>query len=231
MSHVLITGATGMVGKGVLFACLKDSSIEKITVIGRRQLLESNPKIQEIILSDFSELNAIETKLSKVDACFHCMGVSSLGISAEDYHLKTFEYTKYLADVCFNNNPEMTFCYVSGAGTSASENSRQVWANVKGKTENYLIKKGFPSVFLFRPGIILPEDGIRSATPWYNYIYRILRPFFGLMKKSKHVTSTRRIGAAMIRVSQEKGPIIQYLENPQINQWAQSKGEEVPIKR
>lgn len=220
MLHVLITGATGMVGKGVLLSCLKDDSITKITLLTRRYSGISNPKIKEILLTDFSNLDTIQAQLEKVDACFHCMGISSLGVSKEEFELKTFVYTQLLADICHQNNPDMTFCYVSGTGTSSAENSRQHWANIKGKTENYLIQKGFKKVFLFRPGLILPEDGIQSATSWYNIIYKIMRPFYGLLKKSKNVTSTRNIGAAMIAASQHQKPLVLHLENPQINNWA-----------
>lgn len=221
MLHVIITGATGMVGKGVLLSCLKDPSIEKITLISRRSLGLIDSKIEEVLLQDFANLEELKEQLNRADACFHCMGVSSLGLSKEDYYSKTFIYTKSLADLCFQVNPKMTFCYVSGTGTSTTETSRQAWANVKGKAENYLIQKGFQRVFLFRPGLILPEDGIQSATGWYNTIYKIMRPFFGLMKRSKHVTSTRKIGAAMISAALYKKPIVVHLENPQINAWAQ----------
>lgn len=220
MAHILITGATGMVGKGVLYACLKDATITKITLLTRRSTGISDPKIEELILTDFSNLDTIQPQLNKVDACFHCMGISSIGVSQEEFTLKTLEYTKSLADVCYEVNPKMTFCYVSGTGTSTAENSRSMWANVKGKTENYIINKGFERVFLFRPGLILPEDGIRSSTGWYNSIYQIMRPFYGLLKKSKNVTSTRKIGAAMIAASRHPEPLVAHLENAQINEWA-----------
>ena len=220
MSHVLITGATGMVGKGVLYECLKDPAISKITLITRRSSGISNSKIEEIRLADFSNLDSIQVKLDKVDACFHCMGISSLGVTKEEFELKTFEYTKSLADICFEINPNMTFCYVSGTGTSTAENSRAMWANIKGKTENYLINKGFERVFLFRPGLILPEDGIQSATGWYNTIYKIMRPFYSLLKKSKNITTTRKIGAAMIAASHYSKPLVLHLENSQINVWS-----------
>lgn len=220
MAHVLITGATGMVGKGVLLSCLKDTSIEQIILLSRRSVGISNPKIQEIIIEDFANLPSIQGQVGKIDACFHCMGVSSLGMSASEYTLKTYHYTKILADLCFEVNPKMTYCYVSGTGTSTAENSRSMWANVKGKTENYLIQKGFERIFLFRPGLILPEDGIQSATGWYNTIYKIMRPFYGLFKKSKNVTSTRNIGAAMIAASRHPEPLVAHLENAQINEWA-----------
>lgn len=220
MAQVLITGATGMVGKGVLFSCLKDSSIEKIILLSRRSVGILDPKIQELIIEDFANLTSIRGQVGKIDACFHCMGVSSLGMSASEYTLKTYHFTKILADLCFEVNPRMTFCYVSGTGTSTAENSRSMWANVKGKTENYLIQKGFERVFLFRPGLILPEDGIQSSTGWYNTIYQIMRPFYWLLKKSKNVTSTRNIGAAMIAASQYQKPLVVHLENPQINEWA-----------
>lgn len=220
MSHVLITGATGMVGKGVLLSCLKDDSITKITLLTRRYSGVSNPKIKEILLTDFSNMLSIQAQLEKVDACFHCMGISSLGVSEKDYTIKTYDYTKLLADVCYENNSNMTFCYVSGTGTDETEKGRQMWARVKGKTENYIRNKGFFQALLFRPGMILPEDGIESSTYWYNIIYKLLRPIYPMFKKLKSVTTTSRIGAAML--ASLRNPIVgsAILHNQQINALA-----------
>ncbi len=220
MAHVLITGATGMVGKGVLLSCLKDSSIEKIILLSRRSVGISDPKIQELIIEDFANLGAIQDQVETIDACFHCMGVSSIGMSEEEYTLKTYNYTRILADLCFALNPTSTFCYVSGTGTDETESGRQMWARVKGKTENYVKNKGFYQALLFRPGMILPEDGIQSATKWYNTIYQILRPFYPIFKKMSSVTTTSRIGAAMI--ASLRNPIVgsAILHNQQINALA-----------
>lgn len=220
MSKIIITGATGMVGKGVLLSCLKDASIEKIILISRRAVGISNPKIQEIILEDFSNLLSIENQIGGINACYHCMGVSSLGMSEEEFTEKTYLYTKLLADICYELNPKSTFCYVSGTGTDETEQGRQMWARVKGKTENYIRNKGFYQVLLFRPGMILPEDGIQSATNWYNTIYRIMRPLFPLFKKMKSVTTTSRIGSAMINGLKEPVPGVAILHNKQINAMA-----------
>ena len=205
-----------MVGKGVLYECLDDSSIESVTVINRSSLNMDHPKLTEVILKDFMKLDEIRDQLSAYDACFHCMGVSALGLSEEDYSKITFGMTKVLADIMYELNPQMVFNYVSGSGTDSSEKGRIMWARVKGKTENYLLNKGFRKAIMFRPGGILPEKGTKSKTGWYNAIYVIMRPFFPLFKKSKNITTTTKIGRAMIN-SINQNVDSDHLENPQIN--------------
>ena len=221
MKSVIITGATGMVGKGVLLECLDSHKIEKVLVINRRSLQLQHSKLKEILLEDFTQLASIKDQLEAYDACFYCMGVSSVGMNEERYNAITYNTTKTFADVLFELNPQMTFNYVSGAGTDSSEKGRSMWARIKGKTENYILSKGFKAAYAFRPGMIIPECGIRSRTGWYNAVYVLMRPFFGLLKTSKNITTTTKLGLAMINTlytSQEQT----HLENKDINAMAQA---------
>jgi uncharacterized protein YbjT (DUF2867 family) len=215
-NKVIITGSTGMVGKGVLLECLDSDKIKEVLVVNRSPIDLKHPKLKEILLKDFTQFESIQEQLKGYDACFHCMGVSASGLSEEKYTILTLEITKNLVDVLYSLNPDMLFNYVSGSGTDSSENGKTMWARVKGKTENYIINKGFSRTFMFRPGVIIPEKGLQSKTKLYNTIYTIMRPFFGLLKKSKHVTTTTNLGLAMI-VSIDNESESVYLENEQIN--------------
>ena len=214
--NVIVTGATGMVGKGVLLECLDDERIEKVLVLNRNPLGMQQPKLEEILLNDFTEIASVKEKLHAYDACFYCMGVSSIGMDEEKFNAITFETTKAFADVLKEVNPQMVFNYVSGTGTDSSEKGNTMWARVKGKTENYILNKGFKDAYAFRPGIIIPERGIQSKTGWYNAIYVIMRPFFGLLKKSKKITTTTQIGQAMI-ATLFNSQALKHLENQDIN--------------
>nr|WP_299382312.1 epimerase [Allomuricauda sp.] len=221
MKKVIITGATGMVGKGVLLECLDHESISEVLVVNRNSLELSHPKLKEILLKDFMDLDKVKDELGGYDACFFCMGVSVLGLNEATYTRITYDITKKFVDVLFALNPEMIFNYVSGTGTDSSEKGRSMWARVKGKTENYVLNKGFKDAYAFRPGGILPERGVKSRTGWYNAFYVITRPFFPWMKKSKNITTTTRIGHAMIHTlfnSQD----VKHLENKDINNLAQT---------
>lgn len=217
--RVLITGSSGMIGKGVLLECLSDSSIEKVIVINRSKTDIKHPKLVEILLNDFTKIESVKGSIGKIDACYHCMGVSALGLSEEQYTAITFDVTQKLSDVCFELNPEMLFIYVSGTGTDSSEKGSQMWARVKGKTENYILGKGFKKALMFRPGAIIPEKGIKSRTGWYNFFYVLLTPFFPLLKKSKNITTTTKMGIAMINAL-NRHAASHYLENRQINELA-----------
>lgn len=220
MAKVVITGATGMVGKGVLLECLKDKGISSVILINRTPIGIANPKITEIIHKDFSEFKSIQSILEKPDACFHCMGISSVGLSAEQYSALTYEVSKNLADLCFEINPDMVFNYVSGMGTDESEKSRQMWARVKGKTENYILARGFRNSFMFRPGFIIPEDGIRSRTKLYDRMYKLMYPLFPVFKRMSGITTTSRIGRAMIQSMNFDNHDLKYLNNQMINKMA-----------
>ena len=195
---VIITGATGMVGKSVLLESIEDPRVSEILLISRNSLGTPYRKVKEVLHADFTDFSLIEDQLNGYDLCCHCMGVSSAGLNEEKFNHYTFIMTKALADILYNLNPNMVFAYVSGQGTDSSAKSKTMWKRIKGKTENYLLAKGFKDAYMFRPGIILPEKGITSNTKWYNLFYRISKPLFPLMKKLKTVTTTTKMGRAML---------------------------------
>jgi uncharacterized protein YbjT (DUF2867 family) len=198
--NVIITGSTGMVGRGVLLECLDHPKIEQVLVINRHSLQLSHPKLEEIIHQDFFNWSGLEDQLRGFDACFFCLGVSSNGMKEAAYHRMTYDLTMRFAQTLLPRNPHMTFCYVSGAGTS-SEEKGMMWARVKGKTENALLSLGFKDAYMFRPGFIKPMRGIKSRTPLYNSLYKVIKPFEGLiMKFPKWATDTVTVGRAMIEV-------------------------------
>jgi uncharacterized protein YbjT (DUF2867 family) len=199
---VIITGSTGMVGKGVLLECIDSPDVEQILIINRSPVGISHPKVKEIIHKDFFDWSAIRQHLGGYDACFFCMGVSSVGMKDPDYTRMTYDLTLGLARELLPLNPNMTFCYVSGAGTDSSEQGRSMWARVKGKTENDLLALGFKDAYMFRPGFIQPMRGIKSKTPLYQGIYNMISPLYGLLRRMpRYVTTTVILGKAMIGVA------------------------------
>lgn len=198
--NVIITGATGMVGKGVMLECLDHEKIDRVLTIGRNKLDIEHPKLEEILHGDFADFNPIKDKLSGYDACFFCMGVSSAGMKEEAYRQITYDYTLGLADLLYELNPGMTFSYVSGQGTDSSEKGRIMWARVKGKTENDLLQKGFRQAYMFRPGIIIPLRGIKSRTKMYQFMYDYFLWLVRLIKAlaPNSTVTTTQIGLAMI---------------------------------
>jgi len=216
--NAIITGSTGMVGKAVLLECLDHPKVKSVLVINRKTIGVEHPKLKEIIHADFFDLSPIVTELKGYNACFFCLGVSSMGLSEEQYHKYTYDLTIHFAEVVATANPAMTFNYVSGAGTDSSEKGKVMWARVKGKTENKLITL-YKDVYLFRPGAILPEKGVKSKVKAYNAIYVVLRPFFPLLKKMNSITTSSRVGQAMIN-SVLKGYKQKHLENAEINNLA-----------
>ena len=220
---VVITGATGMVGKGVLLECFDSDNIDSVLVINRRSIDMKHEKLKEIILQDFYDLSPIEDQLTGYDACFFCLGISAYKMSEENYTKITYDMTLHFATTLLNLNPEMTFCYVSGQGTDSTEKSRMMWANVKGKTENAILNMPFRKAYMFRPGFIQPMRGIKSSTKMYNTMYAIMKPFVPLLKLffSKSMTDTDRVGKAMIN-SVTIGYDKTHLDNNDINQLAES---------
>ena len=204
----IIFGATGMVGSGVLLECLEHPDVESILVVGRSSCEIENAKLQEIIHQDFFDYSGIEDALRGYDACFFCLGVSSFRMSEEHYHRLTYELTLQAAETLVRSNPDMTFCYVSGTGTDSTESGRIMWARVKGKTENQLLRLPFKAVYLFRPGYIQPLKGIRSKTRVYQALYTALGPLYPVWKKlfPKFVTNTEKLGLAMIHVASQGYP-------------------------
>lgn len=197
---VIITGATGMVGKGVLLECLDHSSIEQVLVIGRNSIQMKHPKLKELIHKDFTSFSKNKEQLKDYNACFFCLGISAAGMKEENYKQVTYNYTLSLAKTLIEINPKMTFNYVSGEGTDSSEKGRIMWARVKGKTENDLLNLGFAQAFMFRPGAIIPLRGIKSRTKIYQFVYDYFMWLVKLVKAiaPNSVVNTSQIGLAMI---------------------------------
>jgi uncharacterized protein YbjT (DUF2867 family) len=216
---VIITGSTGMVGKGVLMECLQNNAVSEIVVINRTSLKIEHPKLKEIIHPNFLDFSSITAHLKGFDACFHCMGVSSMGISEEKYHKFTFGVTENLATTLYAINPLMTFIYISGQGTDSTEKGKSFWARIKGKTENMLFNLGFKNAVAFRPGAIIPGKGIKSKTAWIHVMLAVFKPLFPLIKKLDSVTTTENIGLAMINVV-KNSVTIKIVDNKEINKLA-----------
>lgn len=197
---VIITGATGMVGKGVLLECLDHKEISEVLVIGRNPVDLKHPKLKELIHKDFSDFSGAAVKLKGYDACFFCMGVSSVGLKEAEYKHLTYDLTLALARELVQLNPEMAFNYVSGVGTDSTEKGKTMWARVKGKTENDLLNLGFKQAFMFRPGAIIPLRGIKSRTKAYQFMYDYFMWGVKLMKffSPNSVITTTQLGLAMI---------------------------------
>jgi hypothetical protein len=198
---VIITGATGMVGEGVAHICLQHPDVESILLINRKPSGMIHPKLKEIIHTDFFNLSAIEGQITGYNACFFCLGVSSVGMGAEQYLQTTYTLTMTVASTLSRLNPDMSFCYISGAGTDSSEKGRVRWARVKGRTENDLMKLPFRLVFAFRPGFIKPIPGLMRIHKFYKYI-NWLFPIGRVLYPSGFCT-LRELGLAMIRVVQQ----------------------------
>lgn len=203
--NVVLFGATGMVGSGVLLECLDDDRVASVLVVGRRSSGRSHPKLREILHEDFFHYDALAPHLSGLDACFFCLGVSSAGMKEAEYTRLTHDLTLAAARALVAASPDLVFCYVSGLGTDSTESGRVMWARVKGRTENALLALPFRAAYMFRPGFIQPLRGVRSSTPLYNVLYRVAGPLFPLLRRlfPRQVTTTVRVGRAMIRVAAE----------------------------
>jgi uncharacterized protein YbjT (DUF2867 family) len=179
--RAIVTGATGMVGEGVLHECLLHPDVETVLVIGRKACGVVHTKLKEVIIPDFFDLTSIEERLAGYNACFFCLGVSSLGMKEPEYTRITYDLTMNAAKTLYRINPEMTFCYVSGSGTDGSEKGKLMWARVKGKTENDLSKLGFKAEYNFRPAFMLPTKGLKNVLSFYKYVtwlYPVVHPLF-----------------------------------------------------
>lgn len=188
-----------MVGEGVLYECLRHPEVEKVLVISRKPSGNTNPKLTEIIHSDFYNLTPIAEQLKGYNACFFCLGVSSVGMKEPEYTKLTHTLTLHVAEILVKQNQEMTFCYISGASTDSSEKGRYMWARVKGKTENDLMKLPFKKVYNFRPGYMQPTPGLRNTLKYYKYI-SWMYPLFKLLFPNS-VSTLGELGLAMIEAT------------------------------
>ncbi len=214
---VILFGSTGMIGQGVLSECMKDPGIESVLVINRQTCGITHPKLKEIIHTNLFDLSPISTGLAGFDACFFCVGVSSLGMKEADYNKMTFELTTKVAVTLLNLNKDLTFCYISGANTDSTENGNTMWARIKGKTENELLSMPFRSAYMFRPGFIQPMKGVKSKTRLYRVMYLFLKPLYFLIKNMESiVTSSETLGKAMI-IAATTGYEKKILESKDIN--------------
>lgn len=198
--NVLMFGATGMVGQGVLRECLVAPDVTQVMSVGRSPVGFAHPRLNELILGDLFDYRASEAQLREFDACFFCLGVSSVGMSESEYSRVTYDLTLAAAQTLARLNPLMTFVYVSGAGTDSTEEGRSMWARIKGQTENALQRLPFKAVYLFRPGVIQPLNGARSRTALYHSLYVVMTPLLTLMRRvwPNVVLTTETIGQAML---------------------------------
>jgi len=203
--NVVIFGASGMVGQGVLLECLRDERVARVLVIGRSTTGRQHPRLQEVLLPDLFNIAASAEQLDQLDACFFCLGVSSAGMSEESYRRLTYDLTIAIARELAARNPSMCFVYVSGAGTDSTTRGRVMWARVKGATENALLAMPFRSAYMFRPGAIRPLDGIRSKTPAYRILYMFAGWLFPLLHLlfPRSIVTTREVGRAMLSVARD----------------------------
>jgi len=204
--NVVLFGASGMVGQGVLIECLDDPEVRRVVSVVRRPTGAAHAKLTEIVHADFYDYGPIEASLRDLDACFFCLGVSSVGMKEEDYRHVTYDLTMAAAKTLRRLNPKLAFIYVSGAGTDSSEQGRSMWARVKGKTENDLTQL-FERAYMFRPGYIHPEKGVRSRTGWVRAAVTVLRPVGFLLKQLPGVgTGSDVVGRAMIAAARGGAP-------------------------
>jgi uncharacterized protein YbjT (DUF2867 family) len=201
--NVLIFGATGMVGQGVLRECLLDPDVQLVQTIGRSATGLEHEKLREIVHQDMTSYTSLDVQLSGCDACFFCLGVSSSGTKEDEYERVTYGITMAAAEALSRLNPLMTFIYVSGAGTDSSEHGRIMWARVKGRTENALLRLPFKAAYMFRPGVIEPLHGVRSKTPAYRIVYALIGPLLPLLRRAfpNSILTTEQIGQAMLSVA------------------------------
>lgn len=219
----VLFGASGMVGQGVLRECLLDPSVERILSIARNPAGQEDPKLTELVHKDFFDFSGIESQLTGYDACFYCVGVTSSGMTEESYSRAIYDMTLAAAETLARLNPQMTFLFVSGAGSDSTEKGRVMWSRVKGRTENAVLRLPFRAAYVFRPGMIQPLHGIRSKTQSYRVMYALMRPILPLLRwlLPQYVTTTELLGRAMLRVAGHSYPK-RTLESRDINEAALS---------
>ncbi len=218
--QVMIFGATGMVGQGVLRECLSDNAIDRVLAVGRNHTSQNHSKLTELIVSDFNQLPEYPEQLTGFDACFFCLGVSAFGMSEAEYHRITHDLTMTIVEPLLKFNPNLTFIFLSGTG---ADNPKQMWARVKRITEQTLLQLPFKSVHIFRPAFIQPLYGIKSRTLLYRFMYAVLGPLYPVWKMlfPDYVTTTEKVGRAMIHVAKSgEGRLIH--ENRDINRLSEN---------
>jgi uncharacterized protein YbjT (DUF2867 family) len=205
---VILFGATGMIGQGVLRECLLDSGVDHVLSIGRRGSGVTDAKLREIVHADLTDLWGIESELTGYDACFFCLGTSSAGMSEADYRRVTYDVTVGAARAIVKHNPGLTFVYVSGTGTDSTEKGGTMWARVKGATENAILAMPFKASYMFRPGYIQPMNGARASGRGTRVMYAVFGPLYPMWKllAPRFVTTTEEVGRAMLRVAREGAP-------------------------
>jgi hypothetical protein len=210
-----------MIGRGALRECLLAPDVERVTAVVRKTTGHKKQKLREVVIPDVADLTSLRNELPTVDACLFCLGVSSLGMSEAAYTAVTYDLTLSVARTLANANARASFVYVSGAGTDSTERGRSMWARVKGRTENDLLRLPFRSAYMFRPGVIIPLHGIRSSTTWYNVMYAVLRPILPVVRRvaPNGVTTTEEMGRAMLTVVRTGYPS-RILEMPDIRRAA-----------
>lgn len=205
---VILFGATGMVGQGVLRECLLDAGVESVLAVGRSPTGRQHARLREIVHADFLDYSAIESEFAGYDACFFCLGVSSVGLNEARYRHLTYDITLAAAKTLARLNAGMVFIYVTGRGTDSTEKGNLMWARVKGKTENDPLKLPFKAAYMFRPAGIQPLHGVRSKTAWVQAIYAGTAPLLTLLTRiaPKFMTTSERVGRAMIKVARDGFP-------------------------
>ncbi|HKH90867.1 MAG TPA: NAD-dependent epimerase/dehydratase family protein [Gemmatimonadaceae bacterium] len=200
---MLILGATGMVGQGVLRECLLNGGVTRVVTLGRTPTRQAHPKLSEIVHGDLLDLSGVESQLTGLDACLYCVGASAAGLSEAEYARINYEMTLAVAETLVRLNPSMTFVYVSGAGTDRSERGRVMWARVKGRTENALLGLPFKAAYMLRPGLIVPMHGVRSKTRLYRAFYTVMTPLLPLLKAlfPRSIITTEQLGRGMLRLA------------------------------
>ena len=206
--NVVIFGATGMIGQGVLRECLQDPGVMRVLAIGRAATGIQHPKLRDLVHQDMWRYDAIEGQLAGFDACFFCLGVSSAGMAEADYERITFGIAIAAAETLARLNPSMTFVYVSGAGADSSEAGRIMWARVKGKTENAILRLPFKASYVFRPGVVQPVHGARSRTPAYRVLYAVAKPLLPVLRRVMpgYILTTEQFGRAMLTAVRRGAP-------------------------
>jgi uncharacterized protein YbjT (DUF2867 family) len=192
-----------MVGQGVLRECLLDASVGRVVTLGRTPTRQSHPKLREIVHGDLFHLSSVEDQLTGLDACFYSLGVSAAGLSEAEYARVNYDMTLAVAETLVRLNPAMTFVYVSGTGTDSSERGRVMWARVKGRTENALLRLPFKAAYMLRPGLIVPMHGVQSKTRLYRVFYKLMTPLLPALKAlfPRSIITTEQLGRAMLRLA------------------------------